>query len=731
MNTPVIKHLRRKLMDNKILNRVAAPGENWEQVLDRVADAVAANPVEEKDFRDMLNYALPNSPALRNLGINNGSASACFVLPIEDSRASIFKTLAQAVEVQAFGGGTGFSFSKLRPKGSIIKSTGGKSSGPISFIEIFDKALGDIIRQGGVRAGANMGVLRVDHPDILEFINAKREEGKLSNFNLSVGITDAFIEAVKQNKNIQLEWRDEEKTLRASKTVKARDIMEQIAKNAYETGEPGVLFLDRINQKHPFPWEGPIEASNPCGEQPLIPYGSCTLASINVSKCVINPWTDKADVNWGQLAHITKTLVRFLDNIIDMNHYPLSEIKETALRTRQIGIGIMGFADLLLKLGLRYGSPESATMASHVMTYIYDDANQASIELGRQKGFAPTYEAAPEDIQKRRNGALVTCAPTGTLSLLAGCSSGIEPHFAFEYSKRLMDGEITVKAPIVEEYLAVSGNTKLPDYFVTAHEVRPDEHLAVQAAFQQYVDAAVSKTINLPNNATREQIYNLILKAHEFGLKGLTVYRDGSRKFQALSKKSKKSKQENEIASESKQENGLARGSIKSRPRITQAGVIRQQTACGKLYCEVAFDKEGPLEVFLRTVGGGCEANAQAVGVLTSLCLRAGVKAEEVARRLQQIDCRACTRAIAKGNGVEVRSCAAGVGKSISVLLGQRKVYQAMAASVSNLDEEFPNPNKTGNTLPKSAGISCPDCGAQMYAAEGCVTCPNCGWTKC
>ncbi len=377
---------------------------------------------------------------------------------------------------------------------------------------------------------------------------------------------------------------------------------------------------------------------------------------------------------------MTKVLVRFLDNIIDLNHYPLPEIRETALRTRQIGICVMGFADLLLKLGLRYGSHESTTMAGQIMSYIYGDANQASIELGREKGFAPTYKDAPGDIQVRRNGALVTCAPTGTLSLLAGCSSGIEPHFAFEYRKRLMDGEITVKAPIVEEYLAVSGNAKLPDYFVTAHEVSPDEHLAVQAAFQQHVDAAVSKTINLPNSATKEDIWNLILKAHELGLKGLTVYRDGSRKFQALSKKSK-------------QENGLSRGSIKSRPRITQAGVIRQQTACGKLYCEVPFDKEGPLEVFLRTVGGGCEANAQAVGVLTSLCLRAGVKAEEVARRLQQIACRACTRGIAKGNGVEVRSCAAGVGKSISVLLGQRNVYQAMAASLSNLGEQFPSPN--------------------------------------
>jgi len=296
-----------------------------------------------------------------------------------------------------------------------------------------------------------------------------------------------------------------------------------------------------------------------CGELPLVPYGSCTLASINVSKFVTNQWTDKADVNWGQLAHVTRHLMRFLDNIIDLNHCPLPEIKETALRTRQIGIGVMGFADLLLKLGLRYGSPESATMAGQIMAYIYGDANQASIELGRQKGFAPTYEAAPEDVQKRRNGALVTCAPTGTLSLLAGSSSGIEPHFAFEYRKRLMDGEITVKAPIVEEYQAVSGNAELPDYFVTAHEVSPDEHLAVQAAFQQYVDAAVSKTINLPNNATKEDIWNLILKAHELGLKGLTVYRDGSRKFQALSKKSK---QDNLPVPKSKQENGLSRGSI-------------------------------------------------------------------------------------------------------------------------------------------------------------------------
>ncbi len=719
-------------MDNKILSRVAAQGETWDDVLDRVAGTVANTPTEEDEFREMLDYALPNSPALRNLGRNNGCASACFVLPLEDSRAGIFKTLSQAVEVQAFGGGTGFSFSKLRPKGSLIKSTGGKSSGPISFIEIYDKALGDIIRQGGVRAGANMGVLRVDHPDILDFIQAKRTEGKLTNFNLSVGITDAFIEAVKNDTDFTLSWRDGEKTLAAVKTIRARDLMDQIVSCAHTTGEPGVLFIDTMNKFHPMPWEGAIEASNPCGEQPLVPYGSCTLASINVGKFVLDSWSPKANINWNQLAHVTRILVRFLDNIIDLNNYPLPEIVETALRTRQIGIGVMGFADLLLKMGIRYGFQESVDMAKEIMRHVSVAANKASIELGESKSFAPTFEKAPEGTQKRRNGALLTCAPTGTLSLLAGCSSGIEPHFAFEYRKQLMDGELVVKAPIVEEYLGETGEDGLPGYFVTAHDVTPDEHLAVQAAFQSYIDAAVSKTINLPNSATKEQIWDLILKADKLSLKGLTVYRDGSRRFQALSKKTEKTKQDKKEVSVSKQDNDLSRGFIKPRPRITQAGVIKQQTACGKLYCEVAFDKEGPLEVFLRTVGGGCEANAQAVGVLVSLCLRAGVSPEEVSRRLQQVDCRACTRALAKGNGVEVRSCAAGVGKAISVLLGQREAYQGLAVSLSNLDKQFNHkPTAKPEKIEVGPNITCPDCGGNIHAAEGCVICLNCGWSKC
>ncbi|MGD8449805.1 MAG: adenosylcobalamin-dependent ribonucleoside-diphosphate reductase, partial [Desulfobacterales bacterium] len=421
----------------KILKkRYFAEGETWEKLCDRVAHKVAGaeeNPKDrtkwKKEYKKItmdLDF-LPNSPTLRNFGRNQGCGSACFVLPMEDSRRSIFKTLSDAVDVQAHGGGTGMSFSNLRPKGDRITSTGGKASGPLSFIEIFDFTIGDVIKQGGTRDGANMGILRVDHPDIESFLTAKILEGELKNFNLSVGVTDAFMRDVENDREYELVFND-----KIYKTLSAREIWEAIVDGAWRNGEPGIVFLDTINRNNPLSPMGEIEATNPCGEQPLLPYSSCNLGSINLSRMVSGDWVKgKAKIDWEKLRKTARIGVRFLDSVITVNNYPIADIEKMTLKTRQIGLGIMGFADMCIKLHIRYGSDESVNLAKEIMTFIYTIANETSIELGNEKGAAPVYDEYEFPIPKRRNGTLTTVAPTGTISLIANCSSGCEPNFAF------------------------------------------------------------------------------------------------------------------------------------------------------------------------------------------------------------------------------------------------------------------------------------------------------------
>ena len=388
-----------KIAENalKILKkRYFAEGETWAKLCDRVADKVASaenNPEDmakwkKKYKRVMQNLDfLPNSPTLRNFGRNDGCGSACFVLPVEDSRKSIFKTLSDAVDVQAYGGGTGISFSSLRPKGDPISSTGGTASGPMSFMEIFDLTIGDIIKQGGTRDGANMGILRANHPDIESFITAKILEGELKNFNLSVGITDAFMKAVENDNEYDLVFNG-----KVYKTISAGKVWDTIVDGAWRNGEPGILFLDTINRNNPLKPMGEIEATNPCGEQPLLPYSSCNLGSINLSHMIKSDWLEgKADVNWKKLGEMVQIGVRFLDSVISVNNYPIQEIEEMTLETRQIGLGIMGFADICIKLHIRYGSDESIKLAKDIMTYIYNIANDTSIEIGKEKGVAPAF----------------------------------------------------------------------------------------------------------------------------------------------------------------------------------------------------------------------------------------------------------------------------------------------------------------------------------------------------
>ena len=491
-------------------NRIASfPGETWEQVIDRVTDKVVS--CEEphvaremkRDYTEIMSnmWFLPNSPCLRNFGANEGNGSACFVLPIKDSRKSIFKTLSDAVEVQALGGGTGFNFSALRPKGALISTTKGTASGPLSFIGVFDYTVGNVIAQGGVRKGANMAVLNVEHPDIVDFIQAKAVEGVFSNFNFSVGISNKFMTAVINDAT----WTMSHPKSDVVKTMPARELWDMIVTQAHHNGEPGIVFLDTINADNPYE---AIEATNPCGEQPLPPHTSCVLGSLNLR--AIPP---------EKMAFVVRTAVRFLDSIISVNTYPVPEIEERTKYYRNIGLGVMGYHDWLIHRNLIYGSDEALEITETLFSSIELIARSASLELAELKGEAPCSPG-------RRNANITTVAPTGSLSMLADCSAGIEPYFAFEYQKRCMDEVITMKASIMDEAYN-------EDTLVTASEVSPIDHLLTQAAVQEFIDAGISKTINLPNDATVEDVKHLYEQAWAIGCKGLTVYRDGSRDVQA------------------------------------------------------------------------------------------------------------------------------------------------------------------------------------------------------
>jgi len=718
-----------KIADNalKILQkRYFAPGETWEGLCDRVAHKVASDEdnadrrvVWQKHYKELMLHLdfLPNSPTLRNFGRNEGCGSACFVLPVEDSRKSIFKTLSDAVDVQAYGGGTGMSFSNLRPKGDGINSTGGKAAGPVSFMKIFDITIGDVIKQGGTRSGANMGILRVDHPDIEEFITAKAHEGELKNFNLSVGITDEFMQAVENDKEYDLVF-----TGKVYKTVAARAIWETIVAGAWQNGEPGIVFLDTINRNNPLKPLGQIEATNPCGEQPLLPYSSCNLGSINLAQMTKGQWVDeRAEVDWEKLRKTIQVAVRFLDSVISVNTYPIPEIADMSAKTRQIGLGIMGFADMCIKLHIRYGSAESIKLAQEIMTFIYNTGHETSVELGQDKGVAPVYKEYELGNTKRRNSVLTTVAPTGTLSLIANCSSGCEPNFAFNYTKECLGGEkLNMMPPVIREWYKKNGNDTLPEYFITTQDVSIEQHIKVQAALQTSgVDAGVSKTINAPHDTDIQQVSEAFFLAWKTGCKGITFYRDGSRERQALYTVETK---------DSKKPDALSRGELKHRPRATTGPSLKMKTACGRLYVDPHFDSDGVCEVFIRTVGGGCAANTKALGVLISYCLRAGISLEKIIRSMKSIHCPACTKAISAGKDVEVNSCAAGMGKGLEVAMQNADLYLQVAKRIEDADMYF-----NGPITPKVKNTSCPDCGSMVHRAEGCMVCSNteCGWNRC
>jgi ribonucleoside-diphosphate reductase alpha chain len=506
----------------------------------------------EEKYYDMMTKLefLPNSPTLMNAGTDLGQLSACFVLPVKDSIESIFDQIKNTALIHKTGGGTGFSFSHVRPKDDVVKSTGGIASGPISFIKVFDSAT-DVIKQGGKRRGANMGVLNVTHPDILDFIVCKEQEGTLSNFNISVSVSDNFMEAVTHDKDIEL---INPRTGEAVGKIKAKVIWNLALTMAWKNGEPGIIFLDRINTAHPLPSK--MEATNPCGEQPLLPYESCNLGSINLQKMVTN-----GEVNKVKLAKTVELAVRFLDNVIDANKYPLEEIENETKRNRKIGLGVMGFANMLIKLGIPYGSEDSYEIAEEIMNFITETARKVSMKLGEERGSFPDFKSSKwsKKYSAMRNATVTTIAPTGTISVIAGCSSGIEPLFSLVFVRKVAESlgqdliqvnsafeEIAIKEGFYSQELisklAKQTSTKdveeIPEkwrkIFVTTFDITPEQHVRMQAAFQKYTDNAVSKTVNFPNSATPNDIEKVYMLAWKLGCKGITVYRDRSRDIQVL-----------------------------------------------------------------------------------------------------------------------------------------------------------------------------------------------------
>ncbi|NOX19682.1 MAG: adenosylcobalamin-dependent ribonucleoside-diphosphate reductase [Nitrospirae bacterium] len=503
---------------------------------------------------------LPNSPTLMNAGKELGQLAACFVLPVDDSMKGIFDTLKNAALILQSGGGTGFSFSRLRPKADIVKSTGGIASGPVSFMKIYNTAT-EVIKQGGARRGANMGILRVDHPDILDFIRVKRQSRELENFNISVAITDAFMRALKRDTHYKL---INPRTGKVVGKLRARDVFNEIVKSAWETGDPGVVFIDRINRANPTPHIGQIESTNPCGEQPLLPYEACVLGSLNLSKYVRNTIIDNTGSPFIDFDALRKDIfiaVRFLDDCIDANKYPLPEIERMHKGNRKIGLGVMGWADMLVLMGIPYNSTKAFKLARKIMKFIQSSSKEASVELARQRGVFPNYKGSVYDLKggpELRNATTTTIAPTGTLSLIADCSSGIEPLFALAYKRMILDSEFTEINKYffqlakkrgfynkrLERVVVSRGNLKglkgVPEdikaLFITAHEIPPEDHIEMQASFQKYTDNAVSKTINMPEEATPDDVAKAFLLAYEKGCKGVTIFRYGAKKRGTLLK---------------------------------------------------------------------------------------------------------------------------------------------------------------------------------------------------
>ena len=705
----------------------------------------------EDEFYDVMRCLefLPNSPTLMNAGRELQQLSACFVLPVEDSLDSIFSKVKETALIHKSGGGTGFSFSRLRPEGDVVGSTGGVASGPVSFINAFDAAT-DVVKQGGTRRGANMGILNVDHPDILSFIRSKEDGVHLTNFNISVAVTEDFMEKVKADEQYDL---INPRTGQVSGRLKAREVFQQIVELAWQTGDPGIVFLDRINEGNPNPQLGEIESTNPCGEQPLLPYESCNLGSINLAR-MVRYNEDDVQMDWARLERVVNTAVHLLDNVIDMNNYPIDEIAEMSRTTRRIGVGVMGWSDLLVELGIRYDSEDALELAEEVMRRIQEDSYASSGRLAERRGTFPAWEGSvynePGNVRLMRNSAPVTIAPTGTISIIAGASSGIEPLFALSYVRNVMDQTRLVEGnPYFEavarnegfysrelmEQLAESGSLEelevpqwVKDVFRVSHDIEPSWHVRMQAAFQTYTDNSVSKTINFPHSATMEDVEEAYMLAYETGCKGITVYRDGSKSEQVLSTGAtgKHSIEEDAAA--------LVYRAPRERPREIRGVTERVRTGHGNMYITINFegDTGEPFELFSNLgKAGGCDsAQLEAISRLVSLSLRSGIDAQEIVNHLRGITC--CP---AWDEGTLVRSAPDAVALALErhIRENDRGGNRTPTSEPEGAQLRFTAEPVAANFNGFQTARRCPDCNGPVVFQEGCVSCIDgfCGWNKC
>ena len=737
---------------------------------------------------------MPNSPTLMNAGRPLGQLSACFVLPVEDAlsngQSGIYDTLRAMALVHQSGGGTGFSFSRLRPKNDVVRSTMGVASGPVSFMKLYDAST-DVVKQGGTRRGANMGILRVDHPDILEFIACKDDLTQVTNFNISVAVTDAFMRAVEEGVRYDL---IHPRTGGVVGQLDAREVFRKVVHGAWKTGEPGVYFIDRANYYNPVPHLGAYEATNPCGEQPLLPYDVCNLGSVNVGLFVKD-----GEVDWDRLRTAVHLCTHFLDNVIDANKYPLGEIDALAKRIRRIGLGIMGWADLLVRLGIPYNSDEGVALGRKLMEFVDEEAKAASEKLAEQRGVFAEWERSiwgPDatcargakgerirPMRRLRNCNLTTVAPTGTISIIAGCSSGIEPLFAVAF----MRNQAGVLMPDVNEdfvaiakqegwysdalmqQIAAAGHihfdqvpAKWQRVFVTAHDVTPEWHIQMQAAFQEFTDSAISKTCNFSNDATEEYVEKIYRYAYKLGCKGVTVYRDGAREMQVLSTGSTAKKVQEQAATtggggatpvgaaappapgalaealgriaeleaelmrtreqlhDAEAEN-LQRRAKRSRPDLLKGATRRIETPLGTMYVNITEDDKGqPFEVFisLGKAGGALMADVEAIGRLISLALRSGIPLREVYRQLRGIS---SDRVVGLGPN-KVLSVPDAIGIAIEKWMLEKQGIQ---------QDLLPEAGSPVVAVPASFIGACPDCGSQLAFIEGCAKCHVCGFSEC
>ncbi len=737
--------------------------ETVEGMFRRVSDTIAAadakydNTTDTKALSDQffelmtdLRF-LPNSPTLMNAGRVLGQLSACFVLPVEDSMEGIFDSVKNAALIHKSGGGTGFSFSRLRQSGSAVRSTGGVASGPISFMKVFNAAT-EAVKQGGTRRGANMGVLRIDHPDILDFINCKADNKEITNFNISVGITEAFMEAVESQSDYDL---IDPKTKQAVGHLSAEKVFDLVVDHAWKNGEPGIIFLDRLNRDNVTPTQGEIESTNPCGEQPLLPYESCNLGSINLVKMLRKTLTGY-EFDFRLLGETVEQAVHFLDNVIDANNYPLDKIAETTRASRKIGLGVMGWADALLMLGIPYNSDEAVELAERVMGYINTAGHAASSKLAAKRGTFPLFSVSTlKDGAAMRNATVTTIAPTGTLSIIGGCSSGVEPVFAYAFIRNIMDGTEMIEVnPVLTEKLKELGlysdrllrriasegtivhceeiPQEVRDVFVCSHDIKPIDHIKMQAAFQRHTDNAVSKTVNFPKEATRNEVREAYLLAYKEGCKGVTIYRDGSREEQVLNigKVNREgASAQTAAACPTCQEERYGHIEPRPRPDVTRGFTEKMKIGCGSLYVTTNYDENGICEVFTSTgKAGGCPSQSEATARLVSVALRSGISIQEVYDQLKGIRCPSTIRQ----QGMGCTSCPDAIAR---VIMKVSKIIEEQsgetAASVAPTAAAVPA--QQSQKVPASASEihACPECGSVVEHEGGCVICRNCGFSKC